>query len=76
MYIRTQRALAVGVSVAMRSVANTCIIPVQDYLGIGREGRINTPSTLGNNWKWRMDPTMLSKKLQKEMRNVAKITGR
>lgn len=61
---------------AMRSVANTCIIPVQDYLGIGREGRINTPSTLGNNWKWRMDPTMLSKKLQKEMRNVAKITGR
>ncbi len=35
------------IRLAMRSVADTCIIPVQDYLGLGCEARINTPSTLG-----------------------------
>ena len=35
------------IALAMRSVADTCIIPVQDYLGLGKEARINTPSKLG-----------------------------
>ena len=48
------------VCLAMRSVADTCIIPVQDYLGLGNEARINTPSTLGNNWHWRMRKGSLS----------------
>lgn len=61
---------------AMRSVANTCIIPLQDYLGIGSSGRINTPSTLGENWKWRMEKGVLSKDLLERMREVARITGR
>lgn len=39
---------------ALASVSNTAIIPMQDYLGIGTEGRVNVPSTLGENWKWRM----------------------
>lgn len=38
----------------MQSQADTVIIPMQDYMKIGKEGRINVPSTLGNNWKWRM----------------------
>ena len=38
---------------AMASVSDTCIIPMQDYLGLGAEARINVPSTLGTNWKWR-----------------------
>ena len=42
------------ISLAMRSVADTCIIPVQDYLGLGNKARINMPSTLGGNWMWRM----------------------
>lgn len=39
---------------ALRSVADTCIIPMPDYLGLGAEGRINTPSTSQGNWSWRM----------------------
>lgn len=42
------------VRAALASVADTAIIPMQDYLGRGSEARINMPSTLGNNWKWRM----------------------
>ena len=38
---------------AMESVSNTCILTMQDLLGLGAEGRMNTPSTVGNNWKWR-----------------------
>ena len=39
---------------ALASVSDTAVIPMQDYLGLGGEARINIPSTLGNNWKWRM----------------------
>jgi 4-alpha-glucanotransferase len=36
------------------SPANLAIIPMQDILGLGKEGRMNVPSTLGGNWNWRM----------------------
>ena len=39
---------------AMDSRADLCIIPMQDYLGLDDAARINTPGTLGDNWKWRL----------------------
>lgn len=39
---------------AESSVADLAVIPMWDLLGCGNEGRMNHPSTLGNNWKWRM----------------------
>lgn len=39
---------------AMMSVADICILMMPDILGLGSEGRINTPSTLGGNWQWRI----------------------
>jgi 4-alpha-glucanotransferase len=38
---------------AMASVANTAIIPWQDYLGLDGQHRMNTPGTLEGNWQWR-----------------------
>ena len=35
------------------SVADTAIIPMSDWLGMGAEGRLNTPGVLGGNWTWR-----------------------
>ena len=64
------------ICLAMRSVADTCIIPVQDYLGLGDEARINIPSTLGNNWTWRMKPNSFSKKLNKKIYTLTKLYGR
>lgn len=39
---------------AMRSVADLCIIPMQDILGLDNRARMNRPSTTGINWKWRL----------------------
>ena len=36
------------------SVADIAIAQMQDFLGIGNEGRMNLPSSLGGNWSWRM----------------------
>lgn len=35
------------------SVANICVIPMQDILDLGNEARMNLPGTLGGNWTWR-----------------------
>lgn len=38
------------------NIADTAIIPVQDILGLGNEGRLNIPGTLGSpNWEWKLD---------------------
>ena len=37
------------IAMAMRSVADMCVIPIQDYLGLDGSARINTQSTLGGN---------------------------
>jgi len=39
---------------AMRSPANLCIIPIQDYLHFGSEARMNTPGTVTGNWQWQL----------------------
>lgn len=64
------------IRLAMGSVANLCVIPVQDYLGLGAEARINTPATLGNNWKWRMSDKALTKQLAKKIYGVTKLYAR
>ncbi len=64
------------VALAMASVAYRCIIPIQDYLCLGIESRINEPSTLGKNWTWRVKKSMLTKKLAREIRELTVLYGR
>ena len=61
---------------AYRSVADLCIIPMQDYLVKGKEARINHPGTLGENWKWRLQPNFLSAELSESIYKLAKLYGR
>lgn len=42
------------IKAAFRSVANLCVVPMQDFLNCGSEARLNAPSTFGNNWRWRI----------------------
>lgn len=42
------------IDMAMGSVADTVIIPMQDFLGLGKQARMNTPSTVKNNWQWKI----------------------
>lgn len=64
------------IRLALSSCADTAIIPMQDYLGLDDSARINTPSTLGENWKWRMDEDALSHDLAKKIKKLAKLYHR
>lgn len=64
------------IRLAMASVAKLCVIPVQDYLGLGSEARINVPSTLGINWRWRMLPGEITDELAEGCRRFARLYGR
>lgn len=64
------------IRLAMGSVAKLCIIPMQDYLGLESDARTNTPSTLGDNWKWRMRDGEFKKNLSKKVFDITKLYGR
>lgn len=64
------------IRLAMASVSKFCIIPLQDYLGLGSEARINTPSTLGCNWKWRSLESQYTLELAREIRELSRLYGR
>ena len=64
------------IAMAMGSAADLCIVPMQDYLGLGSDARINTPSTLGGNWEWRMKPGETDEGTVREMERMTKIYGR
>jgi len=61
---------------AMGSVADLCVIPMQDYLCLDERARINTPSTLGGNWVWRMDKDALTDELVEQMKQMTVLYGR
>lgn len=64
------------VCLAMASVSDLCIIPMQDYLRLPNTARINTPSTLGYNWQWRMKRGSFDGKLAEKIRKMTKLYGR
>ena len=64
------------ICLVMQSVANLCIVPMQDYLGLDNSARMNQPSTLGKNWKWRLKEGQFTAELQKEMLELATRYGR
>lgn len=61
---------------AMSSVADTCIIPMADLLGADSSARINTPSTLGDNWCWRIDSGCINDWLSNILKENTEIYGR
>ena len=64
------------IRLAYAAVSDTCIIPVQDFLELGEEARINTPSTLGTNWTWRMKSDALTDELAARMAELVRIYKR
>ena len=64
------------IALAMRSRAKSCIIPMQDWLGLDNRSRINKPSTVGINWRWRAVPGQLTGELAEEILSSTKRFGR
>ena len=64
------------IELAEMSVADMCIIPMQDFLCLGHCARINTPSTIGSNWLWRMKADAFTDKLAARIKAMTKLYGR
>jgi len=61
---------------AWSSVSMLAVVPMQDFLNLGSEARFNFPSTIGTNWKWRINKNSLSDELAKKIFNLTKLYGR
>jgi 4-alpha-glucanotransferase len=64
------------IRVALESPARTAIIPIQDVLGLGSEGRMNTPSEPSGNWEWRMVEGALTVERAQRFRELAERAKR
>lgn len=64
------------ISLVMRSKANLCVIPLQDYFGYDNSTRMNRPSTLGGNWEWRLTEGELTQELIDKILKLTKRYGR
>lgn len=66
------------IRMALMSRCDTAIVPMQDYLELGSEARINEPSTLGANWRWRLSPDWLKQqpKLAEKICHMTEMYGR
>ena len=63
------------IGLILRSAANLCVVPLQDYMGLDDHARMNTPSTLGGNWNWRLT-SLPEEHLQKKIAVLTKMMGR
>ena len=64
------------IALLMRSASRLCVVPMQDYLGLAGEARMNRPSTAEGNWRWRMTRDQLSEGLCERIRRLTAIGGR
>ena len=64
------------IRLTLACAADTAVIPMQDYLCLGAEGRMNRPSTQGNNWRWRMSRSRYSKELAERIGALTALYGR
>ncbi len=64
------------VRMAMMSVANTAILPMQDLLGLGEEARMNRPARTDGNWQWQLVAEQIEPERAEEIRGMTETYGR
>jgi len=64
------------IRLALMSVADTAIVPLQDVLGLGSEARMNRPATANGNWGWRFRREMLTGEIKNRLRELTALYGR
>ncbi|MDO4961864.1 MAG: 4-alpha-glucanotransferase [Eubacteriales bacterium] len=64
------------IALILRSTASLAVIPIQDWLGLGNEARMNRPSSIGTNWRWRVPGEALSEELADMIRTETESFGR
>lgn len=58
------------IRLAFSTVAETVVIPLQDYLGLGEEARMNFPQKTEGNWLWRARPDQINAKLAETLAHL------
>ncbi len=61
---------------AMNSPADTVIVPIQDYLMLGEEYRMNIPGVPSGNWAFRVKKDYITEELKERIKKIARLTGR
>lgn len=64
------------VRLAMMSVADTAVVPLQDVLSLGSEARMNVPGTVENNWTWRFTRKQLTPAITRRLAEMTTLYGR
>ena len=64
------------IKAAFSTDARIAIAPMQDYLGLGSEARINTPGVAGGNWRWRVLDDQLSPSFCDNVASMVIASGR
>lgn len=64
------------IRLALSSVANLAIFPVQDLLGLGTKAKMNTPGTVIDNWTWRYDINELTEDISEHLKFLTILYGR
>ncbi|MBI4296799.1 MAG: 4-alpha-glucanotransferase, partial [Chloroflexi bacterium] len=64
------------IRLALASVADMSIIPLQDIMGLGSEARMNRPGTTTGNWRWRFTWDRLTDEMKRRLKEMTGIYGR
>jgi 4-alpha-glucanotransferase len=64
------------IRLALSSVAELAIAPLQDLLSLGSEARMNLPGKPEGNWSWRVAPSALRPEIAARFRELCRLYGR
>jgi len=64
------------VRLCLASVADQAIIPMQDLLNLGADARMNTPSSVKNNWSWRLKKELMTEQVEREIKTLVELYNR
>jgi len=64
------------IRLALGSVADTVIIPLQDVLGLGSDARMNTPGVATGNWSWRFQSTQIDPRVLARLADLTAVYSR
>jgi len=64
------------IRMALTSISNQALIPLQDLMGLDNSARMNFPGTAEGNWGWRYRSEMLSHELGEKLKTLTRVSGR
>lgn len=64
------------ITAAYASVADLCIVPLQDVFGLGSKARMNLPASTEGNWHWRYTDEMLTAPIAARLKDLSEFYSR